>query len=158
MVNVYTKASFDFDNLPWLTSPRKPLDLEAVALGLIKIPPNDGYTFTHQHEKQEEVYVVVEGEGVILIESELIDIKRGNIIRVSASAKRALKANETGLFVICAGGIPMGYPKNPNARYLIDDGIPDYDDIPPWFKGAADVAQKNAELKKRMIKARQRRD
>ncbi|OAD19450.1 Cupin 2 conserved barrel domain protein [Candidatus Thiomargarita nelsonii] len=98
---------------------------------MIRIPANEGYTFTHKHRQQEEVYIVIEGNGVILIDKEIIDIKKGDIVRVSPASKRALKANDSGILIICSGAIPMGYPKNPNARYLIDDGIPDYDDIPP---------------------------
>ena len=150
MSESYTKYHFDFDKLPWLTNPRKQLNLQAVALGLIRIPANEGYTFTHKHRQQEEVYLVIEGNGVILINEEIIDIKSGDIVRVPPDSKRALKANDSGLFVIASGAIPMGYPKNPNARYLIDDGMPDYDDIPPWYKGDKSVVEKNEKLKKRM--------
>ena len=46
----------------------------------------------------------------------------------------------------------MGYPKNPNARYLIDDGVADYDDIPPWYRGDPEVEKRNKILKERMTK------
>jgi hypothetical protein len=148
----YTKCHFDFTNLPWLTSPRRQLELHSVALGIISLPPNEGYTFTHSHRQQEEVYIVVEGDGQILIDGELIELQRGDAVRVSPNSKRALKANIAGLLVICAGGITEGYPKNPNSRYQIDDGIPDYDDIPPWYEGRSDVISRNEQLKKRMTK------
>lgn len=153
----YTKEHFDFDNLPWLTSPRRQLDLEAVALGLIRVPANEGYTFTHTHREQEEVYMVIEGSGVIAVNDELIEICRGDFIRVSPASRRALKAHGDGLFVICAGGVPMGFPKNPDSRYMIDDGVPDYDDIPPWYRGREDIRQKNSMLKERMRKSREKR-
>lgn len=153
----YTKEHFDFDNLPWLTSPRKQLDLEAVALGLIRLPANEGYTFTHTHREQEEVYMVIEGSGVIAVNDELIEICRGDFIRVSPASRRALKAHGDGLFVICAGGVPMGFPKNPDSRYMIDDGVPDYDDIPPWYRGREEIRQKNSMLKERMRKSREKR-
>ena len=60
--------------------------------------------------------------------------------------------------MICSGAIPMGYPENSNARYLIDDGVPDYDDIPPWYKGNAEVKEKNIKLKQRMIIAKQKKE
>ncbi|MBU1566317.1 MAG: cupin domain-containing protein [Proteobacteria bacterium] len=150
----YTKCHFDFANLPWLTSPRRQLELQAVAIGLINLPSDEGYTFTHRHRKQEEVYIVIEGSGIIQVNSELISIERGDAVRVSPQARRALKAGEKGLLVICAGGVAEGYPANPNSRYLIDDGIPDYDDIPTWYQGNSDVARRNAELKKRQKKIR----
>lgn len=152
MQNKYSRHHYDFDTLPWLTSPRKQLDLKAVALGLIHLPPDEGYTFTHRHRKQEEVYIVIKGSGLLLVDGELLEIAKGDAVRVSPESRRALKANKYGIFVICSGGIPQGYPNNPNARYLIDDGVPDYDDIPPWYKGDPEVAEKN-----RRLKARQRK-
>lgn len=156
--DAFTLAHYNFETLPYLTNPWRKLNLHGVALGLIKLPPNEGYTFTHSHAQQEEVYIVIEGEGQMLLNGEIIEIKRGDFIRVSPSTKRALKANsDTGLFVICAGGVAQGYPENPNSRYLIDDGIPDYDDLPPWYEGNSEVVVRNAQLKDRMLKAEERR-
>lgn len=148
----YSRHHFDFDTLPWLTSPRKQLDLKGVALGLINLPPDQGYTFTHRHREQEEVYIVIKGSGLLLVDGELLEITKGDAVRVSPESRRALKANQDGMFVICSGGVPQGYPNNPNARYLIDDGVPDYDDIPPWYQGNAEVAAKNRTLKQRQRK------
>ena len=150
----FTKCHFDLSMLPWLTSPRRQLELQSVAIGLINLPPDEGYTFTHRHRKQEEVYFVIEGSGIILVDEELLELERGDAVRVSPQTRRALKAGAKGLLVLCAGGVAEGYPANPNSRYLIDDGIPDYDDIPPWYQGNNEVAQRNAELKKRQKKSR----
>lgn len=138
----YNKYHFDFANLPWLTSPRRQLDLHSVAIGLINLPPNEGYTFTHRHRKQEEVYIVIEGGGIIQVDDELLEIGRGDAVRVSPQTRRALKAGDHGLLVICAGGVAEGYPTNPNSRYMIDDGIADYDDIPLWYRGNSEVAHR----------------
>ncbi len=154
MPTTYTKYHFDFTTLPWLTNPRKQLDLQGVALGFINLPANEGYTFTHKHRSQEEVYIVTQGSGFLQIDGRLIEITQGDAIRVAPQARRALKAKEQGIFIICAGGIPMGYPKNPNARYLIDDGEPDYDDIPSWYQGNTKIEEKNRKLKERMEKAK----
>ena len=154
MTAPYTKVHFDFATLPWLTSPRKKLDLQAVALGLINIPPGEGYSFYHSHREQEEVYIVIEGDGAMAIGEELVVVEKGDVIRVSPESKRAIRAGENGIFVICAGGVPQGFPRNPNARYMIDDGIPYYDEIPPWYEGREDIARKNQELKRRMSSSR----
>ncbi len=154
----YTKCHFDFDSLPWLTSPRHQLELQSVALGLIKLPPDEGYTFTHRHREQEEVYLVMEGSGLILVDDELLELTKGDAVRVSPVARRALKAHGEGLLVVCAGGVASGYPHNPNSRYMIDDGIPDYDDIPPWYEGNPEVAERNARLKERMEKTQAKKE
>ena len=150
----FTIKNFDFKNIKGLVSPRKQLDLEGVAIGLIGLSSNEGYSFTHSHREQEEVYIVIEGSGYILLGGDLVEIKRGDIVRVACHVRRALKAGEDGVTVICAGGIPAGYPKNPNARYLIDDGVPYYDDIPPWYEGNHMIIKKNSELALRMQKKR----
>lgn len=154
MEKTYSKCHYDFNALPWLTSPRRQLDLQAVAIGLINLPPNEGYTFTHTHRKQEEVYIVIRGSGQILLDDEVLDLTVGDMVRVPPVTKRALKADSEGLFVICSGAIPQGYPVNPNARFLIDDGIPDYSDIPPWYRDNPEIAERNQRLQQRLLKTR----
>lgn len=150
---MYHKAHFDWDQLPPLTSPRRTLGLTGVALGLINLPPGQGYTFTHQHREQEEVYMVLSGQGRLLIDGEMVELAAGDMVRVDPASKRALKNDgDAPLQIICAGAVPAGYPKDPGARYLIDDGVPDYDDIPPWSAGDGEVAKRNAELKQRYLR------
>ncbi|WP_298039902.1 cupin domain-containing protein [uncultured Desulfuromonas sp.] len=147
---MYDKRHFDWDKLPPLTSPRRMLGLKGVALGLINLPPGQGYTFTHSHREQEEVYMVLEGEGILLVDGEELPLGSGDMVRVDPESKRALNNNgRVPLRIICAGGVPAGYPKHPEARYLIDDGRPDYDDVPPWCANDPEVAANNARLKKR---------
>jgi len=157
MAQNYTKVHYDFNSLHGLKSPRRELELKAVALGLIKLSPEEGYSFTHHHDKQEEVYTVVEGTGSMLLDGELIAVQAGDILRVSPECQRALKAGTEGLFIICSGAVAAGYPKNPNARYLIDDGKPDYDDIPPWYQGDPAIKKKNQALKERLLAAKTKR-
>lgn len=154
----FTKVHYDFEALPPLTSPRRELGLEAVGLGLIRLPAGKGYTFMHHHEEQEEVYVVIDGAGELLVGEVFVPLERGDLVRVSASARRALHAGPDGpLTVFCAGAVPAAYPRDPNARYLIDDGVPHYDDLPPWCAGDPAVLAKNAELAERMKRSRERR-
>lgn len=156
-MNPYTKATFDFASLPPLTSPRRRLELRSVALGLIHLEADRGYTFTHRHREQEEVYIVVEGSGELLVNGESVPLARGDFVRVSPQAWRALKAGAEGLLAICAGAVGSHYPEDENARYLIDDGEPNYDDLPPWCAGDLEVERRNRELKQRMLRAQARR-
>ena len=87
--------------------------------------------------------------GELLVDGEMVPLVAGDIVRVDAQSQRAL--NNPGaapLQVICAGAVPAGYPKQASSRYLIDDGVPDYDDIPAWYAGDAAVAENNARLKR----------
>ncbi len=158
MEDIFKKVHFDFETLPALKSPRHELGLTGAALGLIRLPAGEGYTFTHSHDRQEEVYLVIEGKGEMVINGEIVSLTRGDAVRVSPSAHRALRAAGEALLVVCAGGVPMGYPKNPGARYLIDDGIPHYDEVPPWYAGDEEVVFRNRKLKERMERSRKRRE
>jgi len=158
LIAMYHKAHFNWDELPPLTSPRRQLGLSGVALGLINLPPGQGYTFTHRHREQEEVYMVLAGQGEILVDDERIPLVAGDMVRVDPDSRRALNnVGDTPLQIVCAGGVPAGYPKYDSSRYLIDDGIPDYDDIPPWYAGDPQVVENNARLKARLEKSLARR-
>ncbi len=151
---MYDKVHFDWKGLPPLTSPRRLLGLKGVALGLINLAPGQGYTFTHRHREQEEVYIVLSGSGLLLIDGEEVPVAAGDLVRVDPASRRALNnAGKEPLRIICAGGVPAGYPKHAGSRYLIDDGIPDYDDIPPWYAGDPGVERNNAALKERYLRS-----
>ena len=106
--------------------------------------------------------MVLAGSGLLWIDGETVPLVAGDLVRVSAEARRALKSDDDGpLQIICAGAVPAGFPKQPGSRYLIDDGVPDYDDIPPWYEGNAEVAANNRRLKERYLRSlakRQERD
>ncbi|EKD39144.1 MAG: hypothetical protein ACD_75C00497G0002, partial [uncultured bacterium] len=52
----------------------------------------------------------------------------------------------------------FGKQNLPHSRNLIDDGIADYDDIPPWYKGNDEIAARNTRLKKRRQKGSGKRE
>ena len=60
----------------------------------------------HQHEIQEEVYVVLSGKGLLYIDGEHIDLLPGDIVKVDPIAKRAVKAHDDSeLVCLILGGI-----------------------------------------------------
>ena len=146
----YTKNNYDFGNLdPWLSNLRDDLNLKGVSMGFARISAGRGYTFIHQHEKQEEVYVVLGGKGLIYIDGESIAMVPGNIIKVDAIARRSLKADdELELVCLILGGLPVeGFPRKASSSTLIDDGIPDWENLPPWCEGNEKVIEINKKLK-----------
>ena len=146
----YTKTRPDLKNLPnWLTFLKEDLNLKALGLSVARLPAGKGYTIMHQHEEQEEVYMVLSGRGIIHIDGEDISLREGDFVNVVPESKRALKAaDDSDLIFICAGAVSTGkYPKNAKSRALIDDGIPDYDNVPPWYEGNKKIAEINKRLK-----------
>ena len=146
----YSKITVDFENLPeWVTFLRNDLNLKGVGVGLIHLQPGIGYRFLHQHKEQEEVYIILEGQGIIHIDGEDVTVSKGDIIKIDPEGKRALKADdESDLVAICIGGVlKKGYPQNPDSKSSIDDGIPDYDNPPHWYANDEDVIKYLRNLK-----------
>lgn len=156
----YSKTSIDFDHLPeWITLLRDKLDLKGVGVGLIHLKKGKGYKYFHQHREQEEIYFILEGKGLIYIDGEEISLLKGDIIRIDPNGKRALKASDDShLIAVCVGGIPAkGYPKLSTSKTLIDDGIPDFDEPPPWYENDEEVISLLKHLKEKQEMRRGRK-
>ena len=112
----YKKKSLDLKNLPkWLTHLKNDLVLNALGLTVVRLPAGKGYTFMHQHKEQEEVYIIIDGKGIIHINGQDIPISRGDFINVFPESKRALKADDdSDLIYICAGAVKS--EKYPNDK------------------------------------------
>jgi mannose-6-phosphate isomerase-like protein (cupin superfamily) len=58
----------------------------------------------HRHREQEEAYVVVAGSGRVLLDGEVRDIRRWDVVRVAPAVVRAFEAGPEGLELIAVGG------------------------------------------------------
>jgi quercetin dioxygenase-like cupin family protein len=58
----------------------------------------------HRHREQEEAYVVVAGSGRLLLDGEVVDLRRWDTVRVAPEVVRAFEAGPDGLEVIAVGG------------------------------------------------------
>ena len=146
----YHKKTYDLENLPdWLTFLRDDVKLTSVGMGFARLPIGKGYTFLHKHEVQEEIYIVLSGKGIIYLDGELIDLSPGDVVRVDPEVYRALKANdESELVCLIVGALPAeGFPKDPKNSILIDDGIPDWDHLPPWCEGNEKIIKLNKKIR-----------
>ncbi|MFV0396284.1 MAG: cupin domain-containing protein [Coprobacillaceae bacterium] len=65
------------------------------------LPTNASIPFIHSHKLNEEVYVIVQGEGEFMVDGEEFTIKEGSVIRVAPEGERVLKAGDNGLVYIC---------------------------------------------------------
>ena len=146
----YHKKTYDLENLPyWLTFLRDDVKLSSVGMGFARLPIGKGYTFLHKHEVQEDIYIVLSGKGIIYLDGELIDLSPGDVVRVDPEVYRALKANdESELVCLIMGALPAeGFPKNPKNSTLIDDGIPDWNHLPPWCEGNEKIIKLNKKIR-----------
>ena len=98
---------------------RKHLGSEHLGVSLFRYAPGFRSPVGHRHREQEEAYVVVEGSGRILLDDEVLDLRRWDVVRVAPETVRAFEAGPDGLTLIAVGG-----PKPEGG-----DGVPAQD---PW--------------------------
>ena len=83
--------------------PQKDLDAETTGLASHVIKPGKRQGFAHRHEKAEEVYVVLSGEGKLKLDDEVIDVGPMDAIRVAAGVARSWEAGPEGLEILAFG-------------------------------------------------------
>ena len=146
----YNKCNLSLEALPeWITWLKDPLELTGIGLSTFNLPAGKGYTYMHSHEEQEEIYIILSGKGVIMLEDESVDLAAGDFVRVSPPVRRAIKAvKESPMTGIIVGGVPkIGYSRYKGSSSLIDDGIPDWENLPPWCEGNEKIVEINKKLK-----------
>src|SRR3954463_7849086 len=83
-------AALDLDNHERFQSLRRELGVESFGINLIALPPGARGRI-HAHERQEEVYLVLEGELTLVIEGDAEHrLGRGQLARVGPAVRRQL--------------------------------------------------------------------
>jgi mannose-6-phosphate isomerase-like protein (cupin superfamily) len=83
---------------------RKHLDSRDLGVSHWRYAPGYRGEVGHRHREQEEAYVVVSGSGQILIDDEVRELRRWDVVRVAPEAVRAFAAGSDGLELIAVGG------------------------------------------------------
>ena len=63
---------------------------------------------THEHDGQEEVYLVLDGEGEMTVGGEKVPMNRDTWIRVGPSVPRHVAPDADGMRMLVIGGVPGG--------------------------------------------------
>ena len=96
------------------------LGLTGMQISYTKLPAGTSMPFTHKHKENEELYIVVQGRGQVLVDQDIIDIEEGSTIRVDLDGDRCLRAStESDLIYIC-----IQARNNSLNQDTFDDGIP----------------------------------
>lgn len=79
------------------------LGCETIGLALEGVKPGCRQAFGHRHEQDEEVYVVVEGNGRVKLDDEIVEIVPMDAIRVAPGVMRCFEAGDDGLELLAFG-------------------------------------------------------
>lgn len=83
---------------------RKHLDSRDLGVSLFRYAANLRSPMAHSHREQEEAYVVVGGSGRMLLDEEVIELHRWDVVRVAPEVVRAFEAGPEGLEIVAIGG------------------------------------------------------
>jgi mannose-6-phosphate isomerase-like protein (cupin superfamily) len=94
---------------------RATLGVSAWGMQLMTLPPNwDGYP-NHRHDgesldpNQEEVYIPIEGSGLLHAEGEMFELRPGMMARVGPQQLRRIVPGDKGIRFIALGGSPGSF-------------------------------------------------
>ena len=78
------------------------LSLTGAEISVNFLPAGASVPFVHSHKQNEEIYAILEGEGKVAIDGETVDLKAGDWLRISPSAKRRFfAAHDKPIKYIC---------------------------------------------------------
>jgi hypothetical protein len=87
---------------------RDELGISSFGINIERWPPNaiDHPEHDELDSGQEEVYIVLEGAGLLVVDGEEHQLVENLFVRVGPSERRKLLAGPNGLTVLCLGAVP----------------------------------------------------
>jgi mannose-6-phosphate isomerase-like protein (cupin superfamily) len=83
---------------------RKHLGSRDLGISHFRYAPNFRSETGHKHGEQEEAYVVVAGDGRMLVDGQVLDLRQWDVVRVAPETVRAFEAGPGGLELVAVGG------------------------------------------------------
>lgn len=92
-VNVKQEARIELHDL---------LGLTGAEISINTLPAGASVPFVHSHKQNEEVYAILDGEGIAEINGEKVPLKTGDWLRIAPCAKRRFFASsDKALKYVC---------------------------------------------------------
>ena len=128
----------DPDSGERFTPLRRPLGVTSFGLNQIVLQPRQRGRI-HRHERQEEVYLVLEGTLTLLLEGEETTLEQGALIRVAPEVRRQLvNRGPRRLVLLALGGAGehegrdgVAYPDWDTSEGVSPRDMPNPEDLPP---------------------------
>ena len=78
------------------------LSLTGAEISVNNLPAGAGVPFVHSHKKNEEIYIVLSGQGKAIIDGETVELHAGDFVRVAPAAKRQFFAgDDSAISFVC---------------------------------------------------------
>lgn len=87
---------------------REDVGAERVGLSWYRMNPNRRTGFGHRHDDVEEIYVVLGGAGRVKLDDEILDVRRGDLVRVAPATVREFEAGPDGMELLATGTHAQG--------------------------------------------------
>jgi mannose-6-phosphate isomerase-like protein (cupin superfamily) len=88
---------------------REPLGLENSGVSYLRLAPGERVPFGHTHKEQEEVYVVVGGDGRVKLDDEILALHRWDALRIAPETMRNVEAGPDGIELLLFGAPNAGF-------------------------------------------------
>jgi mannose-6-phosphate isomerase-like protein (cupin superfamily) len=87
---------------------RAELGVTSFGMQVIRMPPSyDDYPeHDHAEDRQEEVYLALQGSGWIDVEGERVELGKDTFVRIGPGSKRRVHSGPEGLQMLVIGGCP----------------------------------------------------
>ena len=79
----------------------KNLGLTGCEVSLNLLPAGKAMPFVHSHRKNEELYIVLAGNGTFYVDGDEFPVREGSMVRVAPEGARSWKAGDQDLYFIC---------------------------------------------------------
>lgn len=78
------------------------LSLTGAEISVNNLPAGAGVPFVHSHKKNEEIYIILSGQGKAIIDGETVELRAGDFVRVAPAAKRQFFAgDDSAISFVC---------------------------------------------------------
>ena len=105
MASGVSTTQIDFAGEERFQTLRRELGVSAFGVNVIRLRPGQRGRI-HRHKRQEEVYVVLEGEATLHAGGDSWPLQRGMLARVGAQQKRRIVPGEQGVTILALGATP----------------------------------------------------
>ena len=95
------------------------LGLTWAELSVNNLPAWASVPFIHSHKENEEIYIILDGRWTLSIDDEKVEIKKGDIIKITPNGKRQFfAASDSSLSYVC-----IQVKENSLTQYTANDAI-----------------------------------